>query len=125
MSGDLISRSKFLESIEGMDWYTIHVNGEVSQGAPSEEVAWYKATDIYAAIENAPAAGVGGSVVGCDYENGELVSMMTEDGARYDRVVHAHWRGYWCSRCDELSEENYSRCPHCGAHMDEEVADET
>ena len=36
-------------------------------------------------------------------------------------VVHAHWNGDCCSRCGELSEENYPRCPHCGAHMDEEV----
>ena len=38
-------------------------------------------------------------------------------------VVHAHWNGDCCSRCDELAEENYPRCPHCGAHMDEEVVD--
>lgn len=38
-------------------------------------------------------------------------------------VVHAHWNGDCCSACDELAEENYPRCPHCGAHMDEEVAE--
>lgn len=53
--GDLISRAALMESIEGTDWYTIHVGGRVSQGAPSEEVAWYKATEIYAAINSAPA----------------------------------------------------------------------
>jgi rubrerythrin len=35
-------------------------------------------------------------------------------------VVHAHWNGDCCSRCGELAEDNYPRCPHCGAHMDEE-----
>lgn len=53
--GDLISRSSLMENIEGTDWYTIHCGGRVSQGAPCEEVAWYKATDIYAAINSAPA----------------------------------------------------------------------
>lgn len=38
-------------------------------------------------------------------------------------VVHAHWNGDCCSRCGELAEDNYPRCPHCGAHMDEEVAE--
>ena len=50
----LIDANAFLENIEGIDWYTIRVDGSATQGAPSEEVAWYKATDIYAAIENAP-----------------------------------------------------------------------
>ena len=38
-------------------------------------------------------------------------------------VVHAHWNGDCCSACDELAEENYPRCSHCGAHMDEEVSE--
>ena len=50
----LIDANAFLESVEGTDWYTIRVDGSATQGAPSEEVAWYKATDIYAAVENAP-----------------------------------------------------------------------
>lgn len=50
----LIDAHALLESIEGTDWYTIRVDGSATQGAASEEVAWYKATDIYAAIENAP-----------------------------------------------------------------------
>ena len=50
----LTDPSALLESIEGIEWYTINYKGEASQGAPCEEVAWYKATDIYSAIENAP-----------------------------------------------------------------------
>jgi rubrerythrin len=112
MTGDLISRSALLESIEGTDWYTIRYDGSVSEGAPCEEVAWYKATEIYAALENAPAV-------------------------EAEPVVHAHWekvydelgcdRGWRCSRCKSsvyhMTYEPYGRCPHCGAHMDEEVAD--
>lgn len=105
--GDLISRSAFLESIEGMDWYTIHYDGTVSQGAPSEEVAWYKATDVYSAINEAPA-------------------VETEP------VVHAHWEkfknpsgthGIRCSRCKVVNGRKSSFCPECGAKMDEEVTD--
>lgn len=36
-------------------------------------------------------------------------------------VVHAHWNGDCCSRCGELAEDNYPRCPNCGAHMDEQL----
>lgn len=120
-SGDLISRSALLESIEGTDWYTIKYNGDVSQGAPCEEVAWYKATDMYAAVAAAPAVEV-------------------------EPVVHAHWEDeyggkfanprYRCSACKGKSfhtveQDNLlswhevqaltDRCPHCGAHMDEEA----
>ena len=43
-------------------------------------------------------------------------------------VVHAHWEfrelsqiAPNCSHCGVQSIMGYSRCPHCGAHMDEEV----
>lgn len=45
-------------------------------------------------------------------------------------VVHAHWvtdpknRPHpWCSACVTTSYTKHLYCPHCGAHMDEEVAD--
>ena len=47
-------------------------------------------------------------------------------------VVHAYWVGdpgeWQCSNCGGDAPdgcfEQTERCPHCGAHMDEEVADE-
>ena len=51
------------------------------------------------------------------------ISRLLAELAEREPVVHAHWNGDCCSACDELAEENYPRCPHCGAHMDEEVAD--
>lgn len=107
MSGDLISRSALLESIEGTDWYTIRCDGTASEGAPCEEVAWYKATDMYAALENAPAV-------------------------EAEPVVHAHWEflNDYQSRCSHCRSEVFVDhndeppfCERCGAHMDEEVAD--
>ena len=50
----LIEANVFRESIEGIEWYSMHVDGHVTQGASGEETAWYRAKDIYAAIENAP-----------------------------------------------------------------------
>ena len=107
----LIDANALLESIEGTDWYTIRVDGSVTQGAPSEEVAWYKATDIYAAVENAP----------------------TVDAVE---VVHGRWvqKEFWtgggtwrCSECGRQimfmngtpTTENVHYCPNCGADMRE------
>ncbi len=44
-------------------------------------------------------------------------------------VVHAHWvhRKSWskwvCSACSSEEDQPRKRCPECGAHMDEEVAE--
>lgn len=58
-----------------------------------------------------------------------------ERSARWVResepVVHAHWEGdpgdWHCSHCDAFAPdggyEQTKRCPNCGAHMDEEVAE--
>ena len=111
----LIDANALLESIEGTDWYTINYKGDAAQGAPCEEVAWYKATDIYSAIENAP----------------------TVDAVE---VVHGRWKwgrnsmnqyGAWCSECEcgwEDKGNDFDRvqglviahkyCPNCGAKMD-------
>ena len=57
MVGDLISRAAVVDTIEGVDWYHINRNGEMVHGANSaEHQAWYKADDIYKAIESVPPA---------------------------------------------------------------------
>ena len=57
MVGDLISRAAVVDAIEGVDWYHINKNGEMVHGAnDAEHQAWYKADDIYAAIERVPPA---------------------------------------------------------------------
>lgn len=47
-------------------------------------------------------------------------------------VVHAHWEkfkhpsgthGIRCSHCKTVNGRRSKRCPECGAHMDEEVAE--
>ena len=54
---DMISRAAVVDTIEGVDWYHINKNGEMVHGAnDAEHQAWYKADDIYAAIERVPSA---------------------------------------------------------------------
>lgn len=54
---DTISRAAVVDAIEGVDWYHINENGKMVHGAnDAEHQAWYKADDIYAAIERVPSA---------------------------------------------------------------------
>ena len=72
-------------------------------------------------------------------------AVMNAPAVEAEPVVHAHWVGtqydgyadgcpvydLWeCSECREEHESEgdpppYERCPHCGAHMDEEASDGT
>ena len=57
LSTDLISRQAALDAIECVDWYHHNDSGEMAHGANSaEHQAWYKADDIYKAIESVPSA---------------------------------------------------------------------
>ena len=57
MTDDLISRQAILDAVDGVTWYHQNENGEMVHGANSaEHQAWYKAEDIYAAIEALPSA---------------------------------------------------------------------
>lgn len=63
-----------------------------------------------------------------EIEIGKMVAVEVEP------VVHAHWvtlkqrpcgsrHDCYCSACGQHGTRDYERCPGCGAHMDEEVAD--
>lgn len=55
--GDLISRQDAIEAIEEIAWYHQNRNREMVSGANStEDQAWYKSQDIYAALEALPSA---------------------------------------------------------------------
>lgn len=57
MKDDLISKTAAIDAVEGISWYHQNKNGEMVHGANSDEhQAWYKADDIYAAIDSAPSA---------------------------------------------------------------------
>lgn len=51
--GDYISRDKVIEAIDNITWWKCR-NGSMERGAQSSEYAWFKAQDVYAAIENIP-----------------------------------------------------------------------
>ena len=54
---DLISRQAAIEAIENTNWYHINKNGELVRGANSQEhEPLYRASEIYAALEEVPSA---------------------------------------------------------------------
>lgn len=53
---DLISRQAAIDAIENTDWYHQNDNGDMVSGASNEHEAWYKAEDIYRALESVPSA---------------------------------------------------------------------
>ena len=54
---DLIDRDKAIEAIENVDWYHQNRNKDMVSGANDDEhQAWYKADDIYKALESIPSA---------------------------------------------------------------------
>ncbi len=53
---DLISRQAAIDAIENTDWYHQNANKDMVRGASNEHEAWYKAEDIYRALESVPSA---------------------------------------------------------------------
>ena len=56
-STDLIKREDAIDAIECVDWYHQNRNKDMVSGANSaEHQAWYKADDVYKALEAVPSA---------------------------------------------------------------------
>ena len=107
---DLIKRSDAIEAIEIVDWYHQNKNKDMVSGANSDKhQAWYKADDVYKALEEVPSA---------DRPQGEWLKFGLGRGTRI----------LFCTNCERRIEvplsqgdSNYDFCPNCGAKMDKEV----
>ena len=54
---DLISRQAAIDAIENTDWYHQNDNGDMVSGAnPDLHPAWFKAEDVYKALEGVQSA---------------------------------------------------------------------
>lgn len=99
---DLIRRSDAIEAIEVVDWYHQNRNKDMVSGANSDEhQAWYKADDVYKALEAVPSA---------DRPQGEWID-------RGMRVPSS-----WVKKCSLCGHETdtwrwCNFCPNCGAQM--------
>ena len=104
---EYIEREALIDAVESIDWYSVY-KGKLTAGAPNTENALYKASSIYAVIDNAPAADVA-------------------------EVVHGQWIDAYpdiepnpmfmygiCSECgfEQGISKYLNYCPNCGAKMD-------
>jgi DNA-directed RNA polymerase subunit RPC12/RpoP len=106
MMSDLIKREDAIDAIECVTWYHQNRNKDMVSGANSDEhQAWYKAEDIYDALEAIPSA---------DRPQGEWLKFGLGRGTRI----------LFCTNCERKIEvplsqgdSNYDFCPNCGARM--------
>jgi len=100
---DTISRAAVVDTIEGVDWYHINRNGEMVHGAnDNDHQAWYKAEDIYKAIERVPSA-----------QPPKEISK---------RVLWSGWKGYRdtrykCPNCEKPVRNDDAYCHRCGQRL--------
>ena len=100
---NFIDRQSVIDAIEGLDWFHL-VNGEMESGASDEGSAWYKAEDVYKAVEGVPSV---------ERKKGKWITIKKGE------------RGYSAGdfRCSECGKPNTcyhltAYCPNCGARME-------
>ena len=122
---EYIDREALRNSVESIDWYSVF-RGKLTAGAKSSENPFYKANDIYSAIDNAPTADVApvrhgrwihpkGYVV----SNGFLCSECGHEEASHLAINPRH--GGVCLADDNgnfFYPPKINYCPNCGAKMD-------
>lgn len=121
MSEDLISRTEAIEAIEIINWYHQNKNKDMVRGANSDErQAWYKADDVYKALEAVPSA---------DRPKGEWIESREQNILMAKRIEKGEtWRV--CSNCGTgfmigaqyegqkcYGKRFHNFCPRCGADM--------
>ena len=128
---DLISRQAAIDAVDGVDWYHQNKNGEMVHGAnDADHQAWYKADDIYAAIERVPSAqpvakDICVPVKDCisrqaaiDVDEMPTADVRENVKGKWIKKKGSLWSLATCSVCGELSVEGDKPfCPNCGAQM--------
>ena len=101
---EYIKREALIDAVESIDWYSVY-KGKLTAGAPNTENALYKASSIYAVIDNAPSADV----------------APVRHGRWVEKEKYTFGIMYDCSLCEDRILDNghpWNYCPNCGAKMD-------
>ena len=101
---EYIKREALIDAVESIDWYSVY-KGKLTAGAPNTENALYKASSIYAVIDNAPSADV----------------APVRHGRWVEKEKYTFGIMYDCSLCENRILDNghpWNYCPNCGAKMD-------
>ena len=106
MSDNSIKRSDAIEAIEGVDWYHQNKNKDMVSGANSDEhQAWYKADDVYKALEAIPTI---------EPKRGEWIDMGDFEKCSVCKGTHLkEFQSYY----GKTTWIKTPYCPHCGARM--------
>lgn len=114
MNEELIKKSDAIEAIELVDWYHQNRNKDIVSGANSREhQAWYKAEDIYKALEAVPAV---------KPKRGKWIDKGWRGDWQFETDGRGNcWYEYKCSECGYIKRGGKSNfCPNCGADMEKE-----
>ena len=99
---DLIRRSDAIEAIEVVDWYHQNRNKDMVSGANSDDhQAWYKADDVYKALEAVPSADrPQGDSVSRRYLLAEIDDLADEFSEVDENGLHSErWCGISDAKC--------------------------
>lgn len=104
---EYIEREALIDAVESIDWYSVY-KGKLTAGAPNTENALYKASSIYAVINNAPAADV------APVQHGRWIDAYPDIEPNPMFIYGI------CSECGfEQGISKYLKyCPDCGCRMD-------
>ena len=104
---DLIRRSEVVEAIDNIDWYHQNANKDMVNGASNEHQAWYKAEDIYRALESVSSAQ-------SERKTGRWIPVTNGRGGHECDLCH-NYAPAWQTGEERLTDF----CPNCGAYMRE------
>ena len=111
---EYIKREALIDAVESIDWYSVY-KGKLTAGAPNTENALYKASSIYAVIDNAPAADV------AEVRHGRWISLTecANEGVYCSICKKKVWKSDY-ALCSHKSRNKLRSdyCPNCGAKMD-------
>lgn len=118
---DLIDRQAAIHAVMDTDWYQQNRNKDMVHGAnSSEHQAWYKAEDVYKALENVPSAQP-------ERKKGKWLrhpAYKQKDFCEWDVCsvcgTGCHRRKYGKNPDGTMYEDiyGYRFCPNCGAEME-------
>ena len=92
---DVISRQATINAMEGVDWYHINKDGQLTPGANSkEDEPLYKAKDVYAVLNKMPSAQPDQSKYEYHYDHTDCIWYRPEARNRCP-VTCAQYRDGW------------------------------
>lgn len=88
---DYISRKQAIEAIEGVDWYHVNPKGELVHGSTSDDESWYRAEDVYKAIESLPQDDWIPVSEGLPKKNGDYIVSLEDSIYPWGRFFNGKW----------------------------------